>query len=1159
MNSMNTHSHSSALKGVQGAYIKMDGETYYQIKNVDQMPAFFISVVSDHDHWLFAGSTGGLTTGRVSPDTALFPYVTVDKVYESAPHTGPKSIFRVKKDGEVCYWEPYNTEHNDRYSIERNLYKNLLGNALCFEEINQDLGLKFQYTWRFSAEFGIVRGAKLTNLTLAPQKVQLIDGLQNILPAGTPRFTQAQSSNLVDAYKWTELDETNGLALYTLYSAITDRAEPVEALHANTVFHMGLEGAKVHLDNSSLDAFKAGRDLSSSSSSRGVRCHYLISAELDLAAEATSEWFIVADLEKDQGAVVTLQYELENLDSLSKKLTESIQAGNDNLAKIMARADGFQTTGEPDVSLHHYANTLFNVLRGGIFANQYQISRRDLLQTLKHFNIKVYDAHANALRLLPEWMELEEVLKFTEKRQDMQLSRLIYEYLPITFGRRHGDPSRPWNQFAIELKDSNNQPLLSYQGNWRDIFQNWEALTLSYPSFIESVIAKFVNASTADGYNPYRITKQGIDWEVEEPDDPWSYIGYWGDHQIIYLLKLLESSNKFDPNKLAQLLSQQAYSYANVPYRLKPFAEMVEDPKATVLFDEDVAAEIERRVETIGADGKLVLTAEHDVYRVSLTEKLLVPLLTKLSNLVIDGGIWLNTQRPEWNDANNALVGQGLSMVTLYYMNRYIDFMESLFSGMHSANSEFQMTSEVAHWLTETTRILADTATQLEAQNNVDSVRFDTLRALGELATEYRANMYKHSGDFVQVSVDCKQILALLAPAKQLILRSVHANLSDSGLYHAYNILDIDQQSLSVGHLYDMLEGQVAALSSGALSAQQSIDIIDQLFASDVYRPDQKSFMLYPDREQQRFLTKNTIPVGQVNDHALLAEMRVRGDNRLIKLDIRGNYRFNSALTNANAIKAVWPDLVEDYPDLATEQSLLTLLDVYEGVFHHSAFTGRSGGMFGFEGLGCIYWHMVSKLLLAVQEVAVDSFHNETDETLTNRLIARYYDVREGIGFNKTPAEYGAFPADPYSHTPKHAGAQQPGMTGQVKEEVITRMGELGCWVEAGKINFQPFLLREVEFTEESTPFRYLDLNDDWQTIELNAKQLGFTWCQVPIIFTLDEETAGQTLIYLSDGSKRGIAGNALDERDSQILFNRSGEINRIEVVLSQSDLYHAK
>ena len=42
--------------------------------------------------------------------------------------------------------------------------------------------------------------------------------------------------------------------------------------------------------------------------------------------------------------------------------------------------------------------------------------------------------------------------------------------------------------------------------------------------------------------------------------------------------------------------------------------------------------------------------------------------------------------------------------------------------------------------------------------------------------------------------------------------------------------------------------------------------------------------------------------------------------------------------------------------------------DLYEQVFNHKAFTGRSGGMYGYEGLGCIYWHMVAKLLLAVHE-----------------------------------------------------------------------------------------------------------------------------------------------------------------------------------------------
>jgi hypothetical protein len=38
-------------------------------------------------------------------------------------------------------------------------------------------------------------------------RIDLLDGLQNVLPAGTPLFTQTNVSNLVDAYKWTELDE----------------------------------------------------------------------------------------------------------------------------------------------------------------------------------------------------------------------------------------------------------------------------------------------------------------------------------------------------------------------------------------------------------------------------------------------------------------------------------------------------------------------------------------------------------------------------------------------------------------------------------------------------------------------------------------------------------------------------------------------------------------------------------------------------------------------------------------------------------------------------------------------------------------------------------------------------------------------------------------
>ena len=66
------------------------------------------------------------------------------------------------------------------------------------------------------------------------------------------------------------------------------------------------------------------------------------------------------------------------------------------------------------------------------------------------------------------------------------------------------------------------------------------------------MIFKFADASTADGYNPYRIMRDGFDWEVLDPHDAWSYIGYWGDHQVVYLLKLLEVSARYHPGALPE-------------------------------------------------------------------------------------------------------------------------------------------------------------------------------------------------------------------------------------------------------------------------------------------------------------------------------------------------------------------------------------------------------------------------------------------------------------------------------------------------------------------------------------------------------------------------------------------------------------------------------
>ena len=168
-----------------------------------------------------------------------------------------------------------------------------------------------------------------------------------------------------------------------------------------------------------------------------------------------------------------------------------------------------------------------------------------------------------------------------------------------------------------------------------------------------------------------------------------------------------------------------------------------------------------------------------------------------------------------------------------------------------------------------------------------------------------------------------------------------------------------------------------------------------------------------------------------------------------------------------------------------------------------SIFTGRSGTFFGYEGLGSIYWHMVSKLLLSVFEVTRDSIEQNNDSKITGRLFDHYFEINEGIGTNKSPALYGGFPTDPYSHTPFGRGVQQPGMTGQVKEDILSRFGELGVLIKDGTISFNPTILKHDEFLNEERTFKFVNLDNEIVSHTLLPKTLGFTLCQVPIIYKL--------------------------------------------------------
>ena len=1132
--------------------VTLEGEPFFKISDSDSLRPFFMSIVSDSNHWMFISSNGGLTAGRKNANFALFPYYTDDKITEMAEVTGSKSVFRVEKKGHTSLWEPFSIRQEGRYRTTRNLYKNTYGNKVVFEEINHDLQLAFRYRWNSSNSYGFVRIATLTNLADQQVRITLLDGIQNLLPYGVGSDLQNRQSNLVDAYKRNELLEDCGMGIYALSAIIVDKAEPSEALKANIAWSTGLENASYLVSSLQLDTFREGGTVRQETDIKAEKGAYFIHTTLDLPAGDHKKWLIVANVNQDQSAVAALSRQIREDAGLQARVLGDIEKGTRHLIQLCAASDGLQRSSDHLRDTRHFSNTLFNIMRGGIFDDAYSIEKWDFAAYLKHANREVFKSVEAILEGLPEVFPRALLKEAAETSGDPDFQRLCLEYLPLKFSRRHGDPSRPWNIFSINTaSEVDGSKILDYQGNWRDIFQNWEALAHSYPEYIDGMIHKFLNATTFDGYNPYRVTKDGFDWEVIEPDDPWSYIGYWGDHQIIYLLKFLEFSEACFPGGLARYIQKELFVYANVPYRIRRYSEILANPKDTIDFDYESDRSIREEREKLGADGALLRDGSNAIHRVNFMEKILATLLAKLSNFIPEGGIWMNTQRPEWNDANNALVGNGVSMVTLYYLRRFLAFMKKLLED--APGGEVMISAELQDFFSGVSGTLAAHESLLVGSlGNTD--RKKILDGLGQAASTYRTGVYEKGFSGTKKPLEVEAIKHLVEMGLHYLEHSIRANKREDHLYHAYNLMTVEGEGgVSISYLSEMLEGQVAVLSSGYLSPAEGLQLLDALKGSKLFREDQYSYLLYPNKELPRFMEKNRIPESELSRSGLLKALLESGDTRIVRRDVTGSCHFNGNFRNAGDLRSALEALHEANGPQFGEEDVSLVLDIFEKVFNHKAFTGRSGTFFGYEGLGSIYWHMVSKLLLAVQENCQRAIERGEDASVVGRLLEHYYEINAGIGVHKPPSLYGAFPTDPYSHTPQGKGAQQPGMTGQVKEDILSRFGELGVVLRDGQIEFNPALLRKEELLASADSFSYVDYRGESQNLDLPPNSLCFTLCQVPVVYALSQDVGLELL--KADGSKTTQQTAVLSREASEKIFGRTGAIRRITVYVQETIL----
>lgn len=1132
-------------------FTSIEGELWYSINDYSDMDPFFMSIISPDDLWMYISSTGGLTAGRRDTDHSLFPYLTSDRVTDSYTSTGSRTIVTCGSE----LWEPFARFYPYPKNVSRRLLKHASGSTLVFCETNTDLQLEFRCSWSPSPVWGWVRRSYLINHGQSTREIRLADGIRNILPSHVSELLERRMSNLVDAYKLSELVPSADLALFGLSSRVSDLAEASESLKVTTAWQQGLPDPEILLSEKQLRRIYRDEPCSTEARNEGSRAAFFCVDTLRLSPGEQRSWMMVLDVDQDRESVESLIAALqESRDEAAAAVSADLAASTETLRRLAGLSDGLQATSLPEVSEHHYANTMFNIMRGGLFIDGYEIQRNDLLRFIEGYDTIWFEGHRQFLESLDAKISLQDLRRAAGAYQSAEgsepdrMEHLLGAYLPLAFSRRHGDPSRPWNKFSIQLKEADGSLRYHYEGNWRDIFQNWEPLAYSYPAYLPNMISVFVNGITLDGYNPYRVSRDGFSWERPDPDDPWANIGYWNDHQVIYLQKLLEAADAMIPEALGGLLFSKRFTAVEVPYRIAAFEQIASDPYDTIIFDEQLDQLITERCAKEGSIGKMLRDRQGEIHRMTLMEKLLIILLVKMTNFVPDGGIWMNTQRPEWNDANNALAGRGLSMVTLYYIRRMLSFLETLIErSRRSGREELQLHVDSLRLLCQIRSLFELHLKDLE-DGFSDRRRKSFVHTAGKIGSAYRSALYEHGPSPETEYLSTEMVSSLLRMAGAFVDHSIQKNRREDGLYHAYNILKDDADGLSIGRLQLMLEGQVAVLSSGALDSGEIVSLLRSLRDSELYREDQHSYMLYPRVHVKGFLEKNTIDPQGLAGNELLELLLKRGDRSVIVQDLHGACHFAGDIGTKEDLQNILERMKGDgvlRPLVSDcEERVLSL---FETTFDHERFTGRSGRMFAYEGNGSIYWHMVSKLLVA----AAESVRSADPEHL-QELAGIYQDIRRGLGFLKSAREYGAFPADPYSHSPWAAGAKQPGLTGHVKEELLSRMYELGVIHESGTIRFSPEFLAEEEFLERPEDFIWYDSRARRQSLMLEEGTLGFTICQVPVIYHRSSVfSPGRMHIHYAGGTEKVLEQPVLPKEDAAALFERDGTILRIDLAFT--------
>lgn len=746
--------------------------------------------------WVFYVNRGQVlgSFGVKDKNDAIMEFFPAVTLYRNIEYQGFRTFIR-KKSG---IHEIFSSASADDVSRALAVGKN----RIRIEEVNRTLGARVAVTYftmpgeNYAA---LVRKVEVERIGGAPEEIEILDGLPQILPTGVTNSDYQAMANLMKA--WFDVyNLENGIAYYKIRGSTADTAEVAEYNEGN--FY-----------------------LSFSSESSG-----LIPPIFDMSVifgENTA-------LTKPDG-----------WDVCADELYKKRQVPQN---KVSGGFSGVRTTLADKFTLctvlgHIAGPELINARKGDFTVAYINRKEKEAVELVENLTADVFTKTADSLfDLYIGQCYLDNLLRGgyplvfkTDGRN------LVYH----VYSRKHGDTEREYNFFSLEAAFYSQG-----NGNFRDVSQNRRNDVLIRPEVGDFDVRHFMSLIQADGYNPLLV--KGCTFSLDSAAIP-ELLEPLRTHKA-EMGRLLEGA--FTPGKLATYMEEngvkldisreaflekvlgrssqvfeaefgEGYWSDHWTYNMdliETYLAVYPDRKEGLLFEDKTLRFFHSPVFVLPREDKYVLAKgkvrqygaileDHgassagglkrtgwlktgggtgDIYQTNLFAKLLSLALNKFVSLDPYGmGIEMEANRPGWNDAMNGLpglFGSGLSETA--ELRRIVAFLTE-------ACAEY---GREARLFTEAAELLKKTAELLDRNLSGELGDFEYWDRVSELKEAYRSSI-RHGISGVEEGFPAGSLTVILEKFdKKLEIGLEKALQYGNGIYPTYFTYE------ATG--YELLEGR---------------------------------------------------------------------------------------------------------------------------------------------------------------------------------------------------------------------------------------------------------------------------------------------------------------------------------------------------------------